>query len=137
MNSGTAEQEQNGVTIPSEAASTLPTPRRLPDSKELESLVEHCRVSPAINQEIFLNALSSYVWSGSPLASDAWGGWGVLFNNGNVHSSVRFSDYHFVRLVRGGEWCGACPACVRLCRAVPGLASLPARQAGHAQGPAV
>ncbi len=32
MNSGTAEQEQNGVTMPSDAARTLPTPSRLPDS---------------------------------------------------------------------------------------------------------
>ena len=32
MNSGTAEHEQKGVTMPSEAASTLPTPSRLPDS---------------------------------------------------------------------------------------------------------
>ena len=30
MNSGTAEQEQNGVTMPRPAASTLPTPSRLP-----------------------------------------------------------------------------------------------------------
>ena len=30
MNSGTAEQEQNGVTMPSDAASTLPTPSRFP-----------------------------------------------------------------------------------------------------------
>lgn len=33
MNNGTAEQEQNGVTMPSKAASTLPTPCRRPDSK--------------------------------------------------------------------------------------------------------
>jgi len=32
MNSGTAEQEQNGVTMPRLAASTLPTPTRLPES---------------------------------------------------------------------------------------------------------
>jgi len=32
MNSGTAEQEQNGVTIPQPATSTLPAPRRLPDN---------------------------------------------------------------------------------------------------------
>ena len=30
MNSGTAEQEQNGVTVPSIAASTLPMPSRFP-----------------------------------------------------------------------------------------------------------
>ena len=33
MNSGTAEHEQNGVTMPSMAASTLPTPSRLPPSQ--------------------------------------------------------------------------------------------------------
>ena len=33
MNSGTAEQEQNGVTMPRLAASTLPTASRLPASR--------------------------------------------------------------------------------------------------------
>ena len=32
MNSGTAEQEQKGVSTPRPAAITLPTPSRLPDS---------------------------------------------------------------------------------------------------------
>ena len=32
MNSGTAEHEQNGVTIPSVAASTLPSPSLRPES---------------------------------------------------------------------------------------------------------
>ncbi len=32
MNSGTAEHEQKGVTIPRVAASTLPMPSRLPES---------------------------------------------------------------------------------------------------------
>src|SRR5512137_1004544 len=34
MNSGTAEQEQKGVTMPSEAAITLPTPSARPASSE-------------------------------------------------------------------------------------------------------
>ena len=33
INSGTAEQEQKGVTIPSMAASTLPMPWRLPPKR--------------------------------------------------------------------------------------------------------
>ncbi len=33
MNAGTAEHEQNGVTTPSPAAMTLPTPSRLPPSR--------------------------------------------------------------------------------------------------------
>ena len=32
MNSGTAEQEQNGVTMPRPAARALPAPKRLPAS---------------------------------------------------------------------------------------------------------
>ncbi len=32
INSGTAEHEQNGVTIPNVAAIALPTPKRLPDN---------------------------------------------------------------------------------------------------------
>ena len=34
INNGTAEQEQNGVTMPKLAAKLFPTPRRLPANKE-------------------------------------------------------------------------------------------------------
>ena len=38
MNSGTAEHEQNGVTIPSMAASTLPTPSRFHPAVRVSAL---------------------------------------------------------------------------------------------------
>ena len=76
---------------------------RLPNSKELESLVEHCRVAPAINEDIFRNALSSSrVWSGSPYAGGSNSAWYVNFSNGNADGGSRSSGYH-VRLVRAGQ----------------------------------
>ncbi len=42
MNSGTAEQEQKGVTTPNPAASTFPTPSRFPPS--------NCRVRSALKK---------------------------------------------------------------------------------------
>ena len=75
---------------------------RLPNSKELESLVEHCRENPAINKQIFLNALPSRVWSGSPYAGNSNNAWNVNFNNGNANNNNRSNNNH-VRLVRAGE----------------------------------
>ena len=47
MNSGTAEQEQKGVTTPSRAASTLPTASRLPASiARVRSGVKNERTMP-------------------------------------------------------------------------------------------
>ena len=50
MNSGTAEQEQNGVKMPSPAASTLPTPSRLPaSSARVRSGEKKLRTMPMAN----------------------------------------------------------------------------------------
>ena len=50
MNNGTAEQEQNGVTMPSNAASTLPVDSRLPDRiRRVRSGVKNDRTMPTPN----------------------------------------------------------------------------------------
>src|SRR5688572_11093924 len=50
MNSGTAEQEQNGVTMPNSAASTLPTDSRRPDRiRRVRSGVKNDRTMPTPN----------------------------------------------------------------------------------------
>ena len=47
MNSGTAEHEQNGVTMPSNAARTLPTDSRRPaSSRRVRSAVKNVRITP-------------------------------------------------------------------------------------------
>ena len=76
---------------------------RLPNQKELRSLVEECRRSPAINDAIFgLNTPSSVVWSGSPLAGNPYLAWYVDFNVGYANFDLRGYGYR-VRLVRGGQ----------------------------------
>lgn len=75
---------------------------RLPDLKELRSLVEECRVAPAINVTIFPNASSSHFWSGSPVAGHSDDAWGVYFYYGDASGNLR-SNAGRVRLVRVGQ----------------------------------
>ena len=74
---------------------------RLPNVKELSSLVEDCRVSPSINTNLFPNTPSNRFWSGSPFAYDSLSAWGVDFGNGSADHGYR-SGSGRVRLVRGG-----------------------------------
>jgi hypothetical protein len=75
---------------------------RLPNIKELRSLVEECRFSPSINDAIFPATPSSNFWSGSPYANNSYYAWYVYFGNGFADYYVRSSNYG-VRLVRGGQ----------------------------------
>ncbi len=76
---------------------------RLPDYKELSSLVEECRTNPAINDTIFPNTPGSYFWSDSPYANSSNYAWHVNFGIGNADSYFYRSDSFAVRLVRGGQ----------------------------------
>ncbi len=75
---------------------------RLPNIKELTSIVEEKCSGPAINLTRFPNTLSSDVWSGSPYADYSDYAWYVNFNYGNSFNYNRNSDFQ-VRLVRGGQ----------------------------------
>ena len=75
---------------------------RLPNLKELRSLVEECRINPSINEFAFPNTPSLFFWSGSPDAGGAANAWGVNFASG----SAFFLSRNFpaqVRLVRAGQ----------------------------------
>lgn len=75
---------------------------RLPNVKELTSLVDDCRASPAINTIRFPNTLSGWFWSGSP-NDFSWDlAWVVHFGFGDVSSLGRSQSNH-VRLVRSGR----------------------------------
>jgi hypothetical protein len=74
---------------------------RLPNIKELDSIVERQCYSPAINSTIFPNTPASVFWSGSPYAGSYYA-WLVHFYYGYDSYDYR-SDSFYVRLVRGGQ----------------------------------
>lgn len=81
---------------------------RLPNIKELRSLVEECRFYPAINVAMFPNTPSSSFWSASPTASHTPDAWTVNFPRGFATSSgihlFHNSDFEtYVRLVRDAQ----------------------------------
>lgn len=92
---------------------------RLPNIRELLSIVEVQCFEPAINATRFPNIPSSNVWSGSNATrfpntptSSVWSGspsavspdyaWSVLFNYGLSYTPYRYNNLA-VRLVRGGQ----------------------------------
>ena len=76
---------------------------RLPNIRELMSIVEEQCYDPAINLNRFPNASSSLVWSGSPYAVDSGSrAWVVNFKYGDLYNTDR-SVHYAVRLVRDGQ----------------------------------
>ena len=75
---------------------------RLPNVKELRSLVEECRFGPAINEFAFPNSPASIFWSGSPVAGGPPYAWTVYFLVGFANFDLR-SNAIQVRLVRAGQ----------------------------------
>lgn len=72
---------------------------RLPDRKELESLVDLACASPAINAEIFPATAIVRYWSSSPYLSGDSLVWSVNFYDGQVFAQAG-TDTAAVRLVR-------------------------------------
>ncbi len=72
---------------------------RLPNIKELRSIVAYDRYDPAINQDIFPNSKYCY-WSASPYASDSDYAWRILLEHGSDGRRERDNRYCYVRLVR-------------------------------------
>ncbi|TQE98083.1 MAG: DUF1566 domain-containing protein [Spiribacter salinus] len=75
---------------------------RLPDINELRSIVERCRRSPSINQQVFPDTSPSAFWSASPSAGLSARAWNAYFNGGYDGRRSRSSSSR-VRLVRGGQ----------------------------------
>ncbi len=72
---------------------------RVPNIKELLSLVEHQCSSPAINLTRFPNASSAVLWSSSFDAGYPTYAWSVYFDNGDTCSYGKYYDFQ-LRLVR-------------------------------------
>lgn len=73
---------------------------RMPNIKELRTIIEYCRENPAINTEVFPST-PLYSWTSSPVMNspDRSRAWAIDFSNGVDNWNGRNSDGH-VRLVR-------------------------------------
>ncbi len=75
---------------------------RLPNSKELNSIVETCGYSPSINQTLFPATLVAFFWSASTAVPAPAYVWSVYFYDGGDNLNGKSSG-GFARLVRGGQ----------------------------------
>lgn len=73
---------------------------RLPSIRELRSLLENCRVQPAINSRVFPNTPSVEYWSASPSADSPGAAWYVDFYYGLSFGTAGLSTPYRARLVR-------------------------------------
>jgi len=75
---------------------------RMPDRKELRSIVNYDLTNPAINTVYFPNTISSYYWSSTTHAFSFGNAWRMNFSHGYdicYYKSFRY----YVRAVRGGQ----------------------------------
>ncbi|MEK6589760.1 MAG: DUF1566 domain-containing protein [Nitrospinota bacterium] len=104
------QKEDDGATKTWESAITFCeglsfggyTDWRLPNIKELESITDDTKSSPAIDSTYFINTNSSDYWSSTTTAESKSNAWHVNFYSGSVSSSYKSNDY-YVRCVRGGK----------------------------------
>ncbi|MDM8538458.1 DUF1566 domain-containing protein, partial [Desulfobacterales bacterium HSG17] len=75
---------------------------RLPDLKEIDSIVDLNQYSPSIDTGYFLNTNLNYYWSSSTFVSNMGTVWGVGFDAGNVYGHNDPSS-RYVYAVRGGQ----------------------------------
>jgi len=75
---------------------------RVPNQKELNSIIERQCTGPSVNATIFPGTVSSGYWSASPYAASATAAWGINFLDGGDGANVKSSNLG-VRLVRGGQ----------------------------------
>ena len=79
---------------------------RLPNIRELQTIVDRSVFNPAIDKAAFPNTPASFFWSASANASITGGAWYVFFYFGYYSSHLGFDNKsyaHQVRLVRAGQ----------------------------------
>jgi hypothetical protein len=76
---------------------------RLPNVKELSSLVDTACANVTMNTDIFPGVIRSEYWSSSPNVNRASDAWAVDFATGRVRSAGKTAKSLPVRLVRGGD----------------------------------
>ncbi len=94
---------QQAETLNNETGYATFTDWRVPNIKELKSIVEMQCIQPSINSTIFPVTINTgWYWSSSPYAGLGSYAWGVYFYVGNDGTLKKSLD-HYVRLVRVGQ----------------------------------
>lgn len=74
---------------------------RLPNARELLSIVDYSRSNPAINTAYFSNTQNDAYWTSTTVAQTTTSAWFVTFTEGVIGSITKTTPY-FIRCVRGG-----------------------------------
>ena len=77
---------------------------RLPNVKELKSIVDYGALNPAANTAYFPSTKTSYYWSSTSFNKYTSEAWNVNFIDGYVGNNTNGKTYpNYVRCVRGGQ----------------------------------
>ncbi len=76
---------------------------RLPNRKELESLVDDSCAFPAINSTVFPGRAGGLAWTSTTAAGETSLAWFVLFGDGSSNTGSKSDTTGAVRLVRAGQ----------------------------------
>jgi hypothetical protein len=79
-----------------------PTGWRLPNIKELFSLLETTGIAPLIDTAAFPRVQSNLYWSSTSLGNDPGWAWTTHFGAGFVDAREKSTEEYYVRCVRGG-----------------------------------
>ena len=74
---------------------------RLPNQKELQSIVNYDTYDPSIDTTFFPGTVTSYYWTSTTRANNLYEAWMVYFNVGGVGTTSKTGSY-YVRCVRSG-----------------------------------
>lgn len=76
---------------------------RLPNVRELQSIVDYTKSGPSINTTYFLNTKITYYWSSTTPVGFTTNAWCVAFNQGDLTSAYNKINNAYVRPVRGWQ----------------------------------
>lgn len=76
---------------------------RLPTIKELQTIADYNRYSPAIDTGYFPNTFSSFYWAATTDSSNSSLAWGIYLDYGHAKRNKKGYNNYYVRAVRGGN----------------------------------
>lgn len=72
---------------------------RIPNTKELATIVEKMCVDPSVNSDMFSNTPSGNFWTSTTVFDDIGSAWAITFTTGRNNTKQKLLDLH-LRLVR-------------------------------------